>query len=379
MPDSVGRVSGPSSESLETAARWFVCLQDGEASAEAFGEWNKWLGASSEHRLAYEEIERTALRFERLPHLPHLPSPAQMAADDYDGSVPLDRFMATQPSDARKPPRNTRRALLAFAAALALAAFGGLWFWTRVMPQPATGSLSYRTAPGQTTRIQLLDGSHVTLDADSELNVVLTLHRRTLTLARGEGYFQVARDRSRPFVVQAGATEITAVGTAFNVRRSVNRTVVAVVEGKVEVIAGSQSRPNARVPAAARHDDSGVVVASASPPRVPQLSAQVAAGEAVSYVDSGDFHALPATEASLATAWLQGYRRYRNEPLRYVIADVSRYTGRTIEVADDLTGALQFTGTLDLQNSDAWLRGLSVALPVRLVQEKDGTLRVERR
>jgi ferric-dicitrate binding protein FerR (iron transport regulator) len=58
---------------------------------------------------------------------------------------------------------------------------------------------------------------------------------------------------------------------------------------------------------------------------------------------------------------------------------IGRYTGRKIEIADDLTGGLQFTGTLDLQNSAAWLRGLSVAPPVRLVQEKDGTLRVERR
>lgn len=378
MTNNASGGSGPSPEVLEAAARWFVRLQDGEASAEAFAEWNKWLGTSSEHRLAYEELENTILRLERLRHPPQLPSLAQLAADGYDGSVPLDQFSATQPSAARKLLRNARPAWLALAAAVALIAFGGLWFWMHGTAQPESGSMSYRTAPGQTTRIQLPDGSHVTLDADSELNVLLTPGRRALTLARGEGYFQVAKDGSRPFVVQAGATQVTAVGTAFNIRRSANRTVVAVLEGKVEVVADPQSGPNAPLPAAARRDDSRNTAGSESPRHVVRLTAQVAAGEAVSYSGSGDFHSLPAPEASLAAAWLQGHRRYYNEPLRYVLADVSRYTGRKIEVSDDLTGELQFTGTLDLDNSEAWLRGLSVALPVRLVQEKGGTLLIER-
>lgn len=368
MTDNASGGPGPSPEVLETAAQWFVRLQEGDASAEAFAEWNKWLGASSEHRLAYEELENTILRLERLRHPPQLPSLAQLAADGYDGSAPLEQLSAIQPSAARKLLRNSRTALLALAAAVVLMAFGGPWFLSRVTSQPASGSMSYRTAAAQTKLIQLPEGSRVTLDADSELNVVLTSQRRALTLVRGEGYFQVAKDRRRPFIVQAGATQVTAVGTAFNIRRSANRTVVAVLEGKVELVAGPQSRPNAPAPVSDRHDQS----------RFPQLSAQVAAGEAVSYSESGDLQALPATEASLAAAWLQGHRRYYNEPLRYVLADVSRYTGRKIEVSDELTGDLQFTGTLDVENSEAWLRGLSVALPVRLVQEKDGILRVER-
>jgi transmembrane sensor len=354
VTDNVSGGSGPSPEVLEAAAQWFVRLQDGDASAEMFAAWNKWLGASSEHRLAYEELENTILRLERLRHPPQLPSLAQLAADGYDGSAPLDPMSTPKPNAARK--RSAWTALLAIAAAVVLMVFGGPWLLSHITSQPASGSMNYRTAAAQTKLIQLPDGSRVTLDADSELNVVLTPDRRALTLARGEGYFQVAKDRSRPFVVQAGSTQVTALGTEFNIRRGANRTVVAVLEGKVEV----------------------GTAGSASPPRAPQLSAQVAAGEAVSYSESGDLHALPATEASLAAAWLQGRRRYHNEPLRYVLADVSRYTGRKIEVSDELTGGLQFTGTLDVENSEAWLRGLSVALPVRLVYEQDGTLRVER-
>jgi transmembrane sensor len=372
------RGPAPSPEVLETAAQWFVRLQDADASAEAFAEWNKWLGASSEHRLAYEELENTILRLERLRHPPQLPSLAQLTADEYDGSAPLDQLGAIQPRAARTLLRNARTALLALAAAAVLMAIGAHWILPRVTSQPTAGSMNYRTAAAQAKLIQLPEGSRVTLDADSELNVILTSDRRALTLVQGEGYFQVAKDRSRPFVVRAGPTQVTAIGTAFNIRRSANRTVVAVLEGKVELVAEPQSKANAPATESDRHDESRVSAGSASAPRVPQLSAEVAAGEAVSYSESGDLHALPATEASLAAAWLQGHRRYYKEPLRYVLADVSRYTGRKIEVSDQLTGDLQFTGTLDVENSEAWLRGLSVALPVQLVQQKDGTLRVER-
>src|SRR5690606_24811567 len=138
---------------------------------------------------------------------------------------------------------------------------------------------------------------------------------RTLRLRRGEAYFEVAREAHRPFKVDAGPTQVLALGTAFNIRLSQNRTVVAVTEGKVEVTAAPQL--------------------SAQGPRTPgtlRLAAQVSAGEAVSYSDNGNLHAMPAAEAALATGWLEGRRQYRNEPLRYVLADVDRYTGQRIEI-----------------------------------------------
>ena len=111
-------------------------------------------------------------------------------------------------------------------------------------------------------------------------------------------------------------------------------------------------------------------------PSTPRLTAQLAAGEAVSFLDDGNLHALPAAEASLATGWLGGRRQYRNEPLRYVLADIDRYTGGRIEIADEATGDLKFTGTLSLENRAAWLRGLSVALPVTVTTDVDGSMSV---
>ncbi|MEH3160166.1 MAG: FecR domain-containing protein [Sphingomonas taxi] len=65
--------------------------------------------------------------------------------------------------------------------------------------------------------IRLDDGSTVTLGAQTVLTVGFTRERRQLALERGEALFEVAHDRSRPFVVQTPFGAVTAVGTAFDV------------------------------------------------------------------------------------------------------------------------------------------------------------------
>ena len=107
------------------------------------------------------------------------------------------------------------------------------------------------------------------------------------------------------------------------------------------------------------------------------VSGKNAAGEIVAYIDDEGVERLSSSDSSsMATAWLGGRRQYRNEPLKAVLADVDRYTGKHFEVANTATGELQFTGTLDLNNSDAWLRALAIALPVTITRKANGVLLV---
>ncbi len=369
MNNKVHGSPNPLRAALEEAARWFLRLQEKSAHAETFLKWQQWLSASHAHRTAYEEIEDTVLRLTRSGARPPLPSAEEMAADTYDGSIGLSEWKRR---DAPATPSNKVRIhrrwwRYAMAAGLAACCAVGTVLWLQHARDIRVGSFAYRTASGQRQAVNLPDGSKVTLDADSALQVRLERNSRALTLEHGEAFFEVAKDRSRPFVVRAGATEVTAVGTAFNVRMGSNRTVVAVTEGKVEVATASKTAPP---PGSAP---------SSREPTAPRLTAQVSAGEAVSYMDDGNLQALPAAQAPLAIRWLEGMRQYRNEPLRYVLADVDRYTGQKIELADESVGDLRFTGTLDLKNSATWLRGLSVALPVVVSAKEDGSLQVRLR
>src|SRR3546814_15029131 len=100
------------------------------------------------------------------------------------------------------------------------------------------GAGHHATATGEILRVPLRDGSAVTLNSNSEIDVDFDEGIRHVRLLRGEALFDVAKDSSRPFVVEADSTRVTAVGTSFTVHRVSGRDVrVLVREGVVELAA----------------------------------------------------------------------------------------------------------------------------------------------
>jgi transmembrane sensor len=121
-------------------------------------------------------------------------------------------------------------------------------------PVPATGAMAYHTliTPcGTQFMVQLTDGTKVWLNSESTLQypVRFDVHERTVTLT-GEGYFEVAKDASRPFQVQVGKETLRVLGTHFNVRayEGFNATLlegaVAIRNGRDSVILKPGERGN---------------------------------------------------------------------------------------------------------------------------------------
>jgi transmembrane sensor len=368
---------------IEEAARWFLRLQDDDADANTFLEWQRWLHATPGNRSAYRQIESTVLRTGPGSAAPTLPTQAEMDADPYDGSLTIKEwrdlpFIETSISaNVRRPYALAGLASIAFLAASLLAGDG--------LDRARHGAFLFATSPGKRGTYNLPDGSVITLDAGSKLEVVLTQNERSLRLIRGEAYFRVARDRSRPFIVHVVHMQARAVGTVFDVHVNDQNTVVAVLEGKVEVSTGAPVPPE-RIgghSVSAPSTPSGSAASLGAQPggatdTVP-FAAQVGPGEAIEYTPEGTLAVLPRSAAALTTVWLEGRRVYSSEPLRDVLADVRRYSGRQIEVADAAAGKLRFTGSIRLDNTDAWLKALPVALPVSLFEREDGCLVVRSR
>jgi transmembrane sensor len=151
--------------------------------------------------------------------------------------------------------RARRRQALGSAAGIACVLVLGIGTWRGVGPAPSPiATEHYATTRGQHAEVQLADGSALTLNGATDVDVTLAPDRRTVTLRSGEAYFDVAHDPTRPFVVQAGASSARVLGTAFDlnltgghVELEVYRGAVrfgaaaATVEGKV-VHAGWRSR-----------------------------------------------------------------------------------------------------------------------------------------
>lgn len=93
-----------------------------------------------------------------------------------------------------------------------------------------------RTPRGGTYSIKLPDGTKVWLNAGSELEYPLhfTGNTREVKL-KGEGYFEVAHDKSHPFIVSTDIQKIKVLGTSFNVNTYTDRQATTLVTGKVSV------------------------------------------------------------------------------------------------------------------------------------------------
>lgn len=289
----------PSHEAIEMeAAEWLAALGRDDITAEELASFRRWRAASERHRAAFDEMSALWGELEILKS--------------------LDGIAAAEP--ARREGRSNRRAMMAMAASLgAVIVAGGA-----VTAYQATAGLSqsgtYATAIGEQRTIELKDGSVIELNTNSRVDVAYTRGERSLRLVRGEAYFDVAKNPDRPFLVHAGDGVVRAVGTAFTVRlHDANDIEVTVEEGRVALasLAQSGAEPQSRKPA-------------------PEPLAELAAGHRARFAQTvSEVAALEAPELQRKLAWRDGMLAYAGEPLAEVVADVSRYTDVSIEIADD--------------------------------------------
>lgn len=109
------------------------------------------------------------------------------------------------------------------------------------------GAIAYNTLTtprGGQFRILLPDSTKVWLNAASSLQypVAFTGNTREVTLT-GEAYFEVTKDKSKPFFVRAGGTEVKVLGTAFNIMAYADEQAVqtTLIEGSVQLSHGKRA------------------------------------------------------------------------------------------------------------------------------------------
>lgn len=94
-----------------------------------------------------------------------------------------------------------------------------------------------RSAPSSHSLVKLPDGSTVLLNDNSRLDYATFSENKREVMLTGEAYFDIARDRKHPFVIQTGKLKTRVLGTAFNIRAypEENDVTVTVARGKVQV------------------------------------------------------------------------------------------------------------------------------------------------
>lgn len=233
---------------------------------------------------------------------------------------------AAQSDDAPTPRTEPRRSALRsnvmrWAAVFALLIGGGVLLGRMLPTSRGDVMLIARqvsTGPGDRTTVRLGDGSLVVLGPGSTLREVEGADDDRRVALTGSAYFDVAHDEQRPFVVVAGAVETRVLGTTFAVRGYGDGSPVEVVveSGRVRV------RPDVA--------GEGVVL-------VP--------GQMGTVTSDGSVTVRSGVDVDARLGWREGRLYFEATPLRDVAAEIERWYGIEITIADSSIATYPLTAT----------------------------------
>lgn len=309
--------------SCDDALSWIArfrggCVQDDDHQAFAL-----WLAADRQHRRA---LDLMLDLWDDLGSVRHLP---------FD--TPIE-----EPADP------LRRRWLAGAGTLAASTLLAAALWPALTSVPAT-EIILRTALGERREVSLEDGSRVFLNTDTRIRVHYQRKIRALELLHGEAFFTVNPEGERPFTVSTGDFQVTAIGTAFNIRRQNDeRSDITVTKGMVRV---------------SRHEG------NIQPPTLLQANEQL---QASTSDPAPKRHINPA----LSTAWQRGELVAEAMPVAEVLRELSRYHDLRIVPGGRDVATLTVSGVFKLDHPDSVLKALERSLGLQTQAVSSRTLRL---
>lgn len=296
----------------DTATEWFVRLQSEEITEQEKQHFFGWLESAPAHQRAYITIESF-----------------------WEGLSILETSTVTPVRQKSYLPR-------ALAASVALFLVGVIAFL----------SLSYQnthfaTAIGEQRNLVLSDDSQIMLNTDSSLLTDFNEQRRLVHLTKGEAFFKVAKDSTKPFIVKTSNGLIRVLGTQFNVLNTNRGSIVTVLEGHVGLTQDQDihfaAQPTFTATLELERNQQAIVTQQA-------LSLEP---------DNVD--------ANAVVAWREGKLVYNGESFARVLEDINRYFEGEIRAGDASLEQLEVVAVLQLQDKKTTLQALEEAFDVASV------------
>lgn len=325
----------------ETAAGWLARKDSGKWQAGDEASLDAWLQESMAHRVAYWRLLDT---WENASRLQALGAGVQSREPPPPGRWNLTAFfgLSSQAVETAERRRSVvgRRALVA-SCLLALST-GAVWFASH---EWRAGD-RFETPVGAVASLPIEDGSTVTLNTDSRVSVRISDTERRVELTRGEAFFQVAKDPSRPFVVSAGNKRVIAVGTSFSVRRGIHAG-----SDDIQVVV----------------TDGVVKVESVDAEPMGTAEQRLPAGSiANSHGQRFEIQHKPVREAQEQLSWKEGVLTLRNVTLAEAAAEFNRYNKRKLLIEDPKIAELPIAGSFRATSIDSFAEVIEKGYPIRI-------------
>lgn len=323
----------------EQAAEWLLRWHCGDLSIAERFEYLQWLKTSPVH------IAET-LRMCRLY--------------SWLGNTKIKLFITNEDSFSNvveMPPREREVAarsarivglwktrIAAAVAAIALAAVLGFVMKMTWMDH------TLQTQASEWRSVPLSDGSSITAAPYTKLHHDVGEQQRRITLMQGLAIFRVAKDHSRPFLVEAGAIVVEATGTQFTVEREAEEIKVTMREGSV--IVRSSAAAVTKFDPVPLVEDQQLTISASGAPAVEQVDSKRAIERANGRLTFGP-----------------------GDTITDAVEQFNDFNAMRIEV-DDATGARQMRGSFEAIDPLSFAASVQRATGSLMVQESPDLVRI---
>ncbi|MFN8251875.1 MAG: FecR family protein [Ferruginibacter sp.] len=283
----------------------------------------------------------TAASYNR--HLQRLSSQLASPALQYENSAEENT------AEAKLVPLRSKRKIWYWAAAcVAVVVMAGYAFFmpaTRHITSPKMAANTVSTKAGSKSKIQLPDGTEVWLNAESriEYNESFNLKTREVKLT-GEAFFDVVKNKEKPFIIHTAQMDVRVTGTAFNVRSYPDEptTETSLLRGAVEISLHNNPekkyylKPNDKLVisnnlTAVADQQPGTTTQDADKPLVHMRKVNINKEEN------------DVTE----TMWVKNKLAFDNETLEKILSETERWYNVQIDMKNENAGSFRFTGVFE--------------------------------
>lgn len=228
------------------------------------------------------------------------------------------------------------------------------------------GQSEVSTKSGSRTRIQLPDGSSVWLNGSSKL-VYDNLHfgekLREVSLT-GEGYFDIVKNKDKPFIIHANRINVKVLGTVFNIKAYPGEKNIetSLIRGSIEVtMKDSQEKimmkPNDKLiisneEAPMPNADKGKIIGQ-----------QATDARLDSFISMGHLTFAKDESTVIETAWVENKLVFDDETFEEVALKMERWYGVSIRFSDVRLTKQRLTGTFEKESITEALHALQLSTP----------------
>lgn len=329
----------------EEAALWCLRMADAPLDSTEQAVLDQWIARDPANAAAFEEAVAVWQAVDATTAMPEMIQYRAQAVE------------SLRSANARRWTRSAAerwRVPAALAACFAMVLMVGIL----LLYNPAR---TYQTEVGERRIVTLADGTRLTLDGASRVDVRMERDSRRLELVSGRAKFDVAHDAMRPLSVLASNRLTVATGTSFSVELLPGQMRVVLYEGSVEVLDADDEGATPKLLAAPGTVDGALI------PGRELIASTIDARVRVADADVGR-----------SLTWETGSMSFDGEPLSVAVERINRDARTRLVIDDRAIANFRISGVFVAGDVDAFVEGIRALYPVEAARS-EGTIALKRR